>query len=243
MKSMFYGTLATSGFFIILCVLIFTFFPNNQVSKATETEATSISTVTTEDLIEPDNYHSALASYSDKKDIGLELYRSLQSRAAVMCFYTSIVGDTDIALAILEYADKNSIPLSLAFSLAYAESRYCITAVNQNKNDSIDRGLFQLNNRSFPQLQEQEFFNPYISAKYGMSHLRFCIDTAGNEIAGLAMYNAGSNKVKRNGTPQHTLNYVSIIMNYREGLDELFRTQVSEYYKAQPTTYIAKATD
>ena len=159
-----------------------------------------------------------------------------------MCFYTSIVGDTDIALAILEYADKNSIPLSLAFSLAYAESRYCITAVNQNKNDSIDRGLFQLNNKSFPQLQEQEFFNPYISAKYGMSHLRFCIDTAGNEIAGLAMYNAGTTKVRSNKTPQVTLNYVSNIIGYREGLDALFNTQVAIFYNQDSSKFLASLT-
>ena len=73
-----------------------------------------------------------------------------------------------------------------------------------------------------------------------MSHLRFCIDTAGNEIAGLAMYNAGSNKVRRNNTPQHTLNYVSVIMNYREGLEALFRTQVAAIYKPDLGITIAK---
>ncbi|UKI53636.1 MAG: transglycosylase SLT domain-containing protein [Treponema sp.] len=62
-------------------------------------------------------------------------------------------------MAILEEAEKNDIPLSLAFALAYTESHYNVNAVNKNRNSSIDRGLFQLNNRSFPQLKEEDFFN------------------------------------------------------------------------------------
>ena len=99
-------------------------------------------------------------------------------------------------------------------------------AVNTNSNTSIDRGLFQLNSNSFPNLTEADFYNPKTSAKYGLSHLRFCLDTAGNEIAALAMYNAGTKRVRSNGTPQMTLNYVSGIINYRNGLEELFTNQV-----------------
>lgn len=236
MKRMFIGTLILSVFCIIICVLVSVFLPgistSNEEVAAKDTK--SPAQINTESL------HSQLVSHSEKIDSGLELYRSLQSRAGVINFYTNVTGNTDIALAVLEYADKNSIPLSLAFSLAYAESRYQIDAVNTNSNESTDRGLFQLNDKSFPLLTEADFFNPYISAKYGMSHLRFCIDTAGNEIAGLAMYNAGSNKVRRNNTPQHTLNYVSVIMNYREGLEALFRTQVAAIYKPDLGITIAK---
>ena len=240
MKQVFYGMLAVSAFFLVLCVLISVFLPNTITNEASdEHELIAI----TNELIKPEAYHNAVVSFSEKKDNGLELYRSLNSRSAVVCFYSNIVGNTDVVLAILEYADKNSIPLSLAFSLAYAESRYNVNAVNKNTNHSVDRGLFQLNNRSFPALEEEEFFNPYISAKHGMAHLRFCIDMAGNEIAGLAMYNAGATKVRQNGTPQRTLNYVSIIMNYRDGLEELFRTQVCQYYSPNPVTYLAKVQD
>ena len=37
--------------------------------------------------------------------------------------------------------------------------------------------------------------------------------TEGNEIAALAMYNAGANKVRKNSTPQITLDYISKIQN------------------------------
>ncbi len=173
-----------------------------------------------------DSFGSLVADYGKASDAGLELYRSAHTRTTVEWFYTNVTGSRDVALAILQEADKNNIPLSLAFALAYTESRYKVRAVNRNTNSSIDRGIFQLNNKSFPALVETDFFDPYISAKYGMSHLRYCLDTAGNEVSALAMYNAGTNRVRNNGTPQMTLNYISNIQNYRRGLDSLFEDEV-----------------
>lgn len=175
-------------------------------------------------------------------DEGLALYRQPTSRAAVEWFYLHVTGNRDTAMAILEEAEKNEIPLSLAFALAYTESRYNPKAVNKNRNASIDRGLFQLNNRSFPQLKEEDFFNPAVSAKYGMSHLRFCLNVAGNEVAALAMYNAGTNKVRADSTPQTTLNYVGKIMAYQDKLDKLFAEEVLSYYEtARPMSGISVA--
>lgn len=188
------------------------------------------------------SYKISIDNQTPKIDSGLELYRSIHSKAAVEWFYTSITESRDIACAVLEAADKNDIPLSLAFALAYTESRYKVTAVNKNKNSSIDRGLFQLNNKSFPDLEESDFFDPYTSAKYGMSHLRHCLNTAGNEVSALAMYNAGTNRVRNNATPQVTLNYVSNIINYRQGLDELFDSEVVQFYKNGTNLFIAANT-
>ncbi|MBO7164045.1 MAG: transglycosylase SLT domain-containing protein [Spirochaetaceae bacterium] len=183
-----------------------------------------------------------VADYGKQLDAGLELYRSLPTRTAVEWFYTNVTGDMDVALAILREADKNNIPLSLAFSLAYTESRYKPRAINKNTNASIDRGVFQLNNKSFPALVEADFYDPYISAKYGLSHLRFCLDTAGNEVSALAMYNAGTNRVRNNGTPQMTLNYISKIQTYRQGLDNLFESEVVAVYARTGDSAIAMLT-
>ena len=166
-------------------------------------------------------------------DRGLYLYRQQTSKAAVEWFYSHVTGNREVSDSILIEAEKNDIPLSLAFSLAYTESRYRSNAVNSNSNSSIDRGLFQLNSNSFPNLTEEDFFNPAVSAKYGMSHLKFCLDTAGNEISALAMYNAGTGKVRSNRTPQSTLNYVGKIMSYQDTLDRLFEEQVASYYELQ----------
>ena len=163
-------------------------------------------------------------------DDGLTLYRQPLSRAAVEWFYYQITGNKSVTQAILSEADKNNIPLSLAFSLAHTESNYKVTATNKNRNNTIDRGLFQLNSNSFPSLTEEDFFDPFVSSKYGMSHLRFCLNTAGNEVSALAMYNAGTNRVRSNSTPQTTLNYVGNIISYQKTLDQMFADQVTAYF-------------
>ena len=189
-----------------------------------------------------DSFGIEVVDFGKQLDVGLELYRALPTRTAVEWFYTNVTGDMDVALAILREADKNNIPLSLAFSLAYTESRYKPRALNKNTNASIDRGVFQLNNKSFPALVEADFYDPYVSAKYGLSHLRFCLDTAGNEVSALAMYNAGTNRVRNNGTPQTTLNYISKIQTYRQGLDNLFVSEVVAVYTRTGDSAIAMLT-
>lgn len=151
-------------------------------------------------------------------DLSLRLYRSEKTRADVVSFYTDLTGNAEIASVILRYADENNISPSLAFALSWEESRFQPKAVNRNAN-SIDRGLFQLNDKAFPHLTENEMFNPDVNARNGLSHLRFCMDQSGNEIAALAMYNAGTTKVKNGNTPKRTLDYVSRILMFREDAD------------------------
>ncbi len=158
------------------------------------------------------------------EDPGLFLYRNKLFSRVVIDFYTEVTGSKDIALPIIEYSDKYNIPLSLAFALAWVESHYNPRAVNRN-HGSIDRGLFQLNSKTFRFLSRKDFFNPRINAKYGIAHLRFCLNTGKDEIVGLAMYNAGTIGVKK-GTPLSTLRYVSKILRYREHLDKLFSQEV-----------------
>ncbi len=181
-------------------------------------------------IIAPDQFHLQAIKGGRATDPALTLYRSEAARADVLWFYTHITGDSEISRIILDNASKNNIPPALAFALAWEESRYQIRAVNKNAT-SIDRGLFQLNNKAFPKLTEREFFNPETNAHNGLTHLSYCLDLSGNEVAALAMYNAGTTKVRNNNTPKRTLDYVSRIFSYREGLDKLFVQQVAARYK------------
>ncbi len=152
------------------------------------------------------------------EDLGLYLYRNPLTRDHITGYLDELTGSSGITDIILRNADKNDIPVSLAFSLAFNESSFNPQAVNKNSS-SIDRGLFQLNSRSFPALTEEESFNPEINARYGLAYLRKCIDVGENEIAGLAMYNAGMGRVTGNGTPKMTLDYISKIIEYRKDID------------------------
>ena len=181
----------------------------------------------------------SLNRLTDDYDNGLTLYRQPLSRTAVEWFYFQITGNRDVTQAILTEAEKNDIPLSLAFSLAHTESNYNSNATNRNSNSTIDRGLFQLNSSSFPELTEPDFFDPFVSSKYGMAHLKFCLNTAGNDVSALAMYNAGTGRVRSNKTPQSTLNYIGKIMAYQKMLDQLFTEQVASFFETQLTPGIA----
>ena len=173
-------------------------------------------------------------------DAGLVFYRQSQSRSAVEWFYTNVAESRDVALAILDAASEFNISPALAFALAYTESRFKTNAKHTNINGTVDRGLFQLNSASFKSLTEEDFFDPRISAYYGMSHLKYCLETAGNEIAGLAMYNAGRNKVQNNKTPQTTLNYISTIESYKANLQEKFASEVISFYSGNKENYLVR---
>lgn len=223
--------IVTCAFFIVASVVVTIALP----SQDQEVIGPSIKSVSEGEIssnsVENYIYEAGLSSGKlSNEDRSLALYRDPKSRGAVEWFYLNVTGNKEVTMAILKEAEANDIPLSLAFALAHTESRYRVDAVNKNTNASIDRGLFQLNNRSFPGLTEEEFFNPEISAKYGMSHLKHCLKVGGNEVTGVAMYNAGTNKVKSGRTPQSTLNYVGKIVAYQEKLERLFTEEVCPYF-------------
>ena len=165
------------------------------------------------------------------KDLILDVFRDSETSDMVVEFFSDITGSQEIAYTILINAEIHNVPAALAFSLCYEESRYNPRAINgNNRNRTVDRGLFQLNSASFPDLTEDEFFNSAINSWYGLSYLRWCLDTAGTEVAGLAMYNAGVNRVRESGTPKVTLDYVSRIMNRQRTYDERFLTEYTKPY-------------
>ena len=160
----------------------------------------------------------------EKKDLILTLFNMPEARERVIGFFAEISNSLEIAEIILTNAAAFEIPPALAFALGWEESRLNPRAVNnKNRDQSIDRGLFQLNSRSFPRLDLQSFFNPHVNSWHGMSHLRFCLDTGGSEIVALAMYNAGSGRVQNTGTPLSTLDYIGRIFKKRQSIEDQFR--------------------
>ena len=189
-RTSFYLSLTFGLIITAVGLLVYVLLPTDNSSSVFETN-TNVSVIqeTEEEISASFKEYFAEASLdilNEDLDKSLNLYRNTLSRSAVEWFYFQITGDKNVTQAILAEADNNDIPLSLAFALAYAESGYNVKAVNKNSNTTTDRGLFQLNSNTFPNLTEADFFDPYVSAKYGMSHLRFCINTAGNEVSALA---------------------------------------------------------
>ena len=162
------------------------------------------------ELVQRDTYESLLQEI---------VYRNpSQDGSDQLEYYSLVTGDRKLAELIISESEKNGVSPALAFALAFTESRFDPYAVNKNSR-SVDRGVFQLNSRSFPDLSEEEFFNPAVNVPLGIAYLRYCLDTGVNEVTALAMYNAGPYRVKSSRTPMMTLKYVDKVLTYRDGLD------------------------
>jgi hypothetical protein len=174
----------------------------------------------------PVEYRDIFHSPGIKTDRLMEWYRDEASKGLVIAFFSELTGSSEIAQAVLAQADAFNISPALAFSLAWQESKYnALAESRKNGNESVDRGLFQLNSYSFPELGETEFFDPVINAYYGMSHLRWCLDTGGSEVSALAMYNAGLRRVSTGGTPKRTLDYISRVLQLKSDIEILFENE------------------
>ncbi|MFQ3619521.1 MAG: transglycosylase SLT domain-containing protein [Spirochaetales bacterium] len=173
-------------------------------------------------------------------DPSLSLYRNEGTRAVVEKFFIRVAGSERIAKVILRYSDELDLSLFLTFSVAFVESGYNPRAVNRNSG-SIDRGLFQLNSRSFPHLRESDFFNIELNTQYGLKYLRQCIEIGGNDIIALAMYNAGNNQVVSRGAPVSTLEHISKYVEYRKRLEREFRQYLRSVYSENKVAVVSRA--
>jgi len=155
----------------------------------------------------------------------LEYFRNPEYSEWVVDFFSNICINREVVIAILESSEKFNVPPSLAFSVSWEESRLNPNAINRyNRDGSIDRGLFQLNSRSFPNLETANFFDIKTNTHYGLGHLRYCLDTGGSEISALAMYNAGTGRVRSSGAPEVTLNYINRILSNKSKIESKFHS-------------------
>jgi len=168
-----------------------------------------------------------LSAFEKKIDPVLTYLRDPEYREWVTDFFAALCSNREIAQAILDNTDEFDVPPALAFALSWEESRFNPRAISRpNRDGSIDRGLFQLNSRSFPDLELAAFFDISSNARYGVSHLRHCINLSDSEISALAMYNAGTGRVRSTGAPEVTLNYISRILENRRIIESRFHARL-----------------
>ena len=115
-------------------------------------------------------------------------------------YYTNLVGGNNrIVDAVYTYA--GNLNLDLVFAQMLKESRGDPRAERDNVDRktgavlSTDRGLFQLNSKSYPDLSEAQFFNIETNTLYGTAHLRGELEYwGGNTRKALQSYNGGRGK-------------------------------------------------
>lgn len=152
------------------------------------------------------------------KDALLALYRDEHLRPLVVEYYAKLTEDRAVALAILETCDELEIDPSLGFALAWNESRFNPRAVNHNST-TIDRGLFQLNSRTFARIDRKTVYDPKSNAVLGLTYFKRAYDKLGSEEKALGYYNAGIGMLTDRTLPKRTQAYIKRILEDRNRID------------------------
>ncbi len=156
-------------------------------------------------------------------------------------FYTNLVrGNERVVEAVYTYAtDLNK---DLVFALLLGESDGKPDAFNKNIDPetglvvSIDRGLFQLNSLSYPNLTAEEAYQIETNAKYGIAHIRDALHhRKGNVRKALWDYNAGENRCSSNAAPAKTLRYANEVIANTKAIKQ----EREAYIKDSLTKYLA----
>lgn len=183
------------------------------------------SRVNTDGLVPESGTYPNVANVLNEEQPMLRLYREDVTHQAVVDFFRELTGSEEIALPILYHADRNDLPVSLVFALSWVESRFSPYAINANSH-SIDRGLFQLNSKSFVQLSTDDFFHPEVNARHGTDYLKFSLNYGGDHRTAVAIYNAGLTRVRQDRIPQSTQNHVERVMAYKSSLERQFERYI-----------------
>jgi soluble lytic murein transglycosylase-like protein len=97
---------------------------------------------------------------------------------------------------IREKASARGLPENIAIALAVSESDGCPEAVNHNKDGSIDRGLFGLNDRGFGAgFSEQELLDPEKNADIALDSLAALLAKYNDVETALVAYKIGWGRV------------------------------------------------
>jgi hypothetical protein len=159
-----------------------------------------------------------LGTSKPSEDALLTLYRDDHLRPLVVDYYANLTGDRAVTAAILETCDELDIDPSLGFAMAWNESKFNPRAVSYNST-TMDRGLFQLNTRSFPRLDRRTVFDPKSNARQGLTFYKWAYDKLGSEEKALGYYNSGIGIITDRALPKSTQAYVKKILADRERMD------------------------
>jgi soluble lytic murein transglycosylase-like protein len=184
------------SFILISFLILLNFFDNKSIKSAYAATATCID-----------------AGFSDIKE--------WQDYRIKLKFITEYTKDPELSKLIIKYSRTYKIEETLLLSLIKTESSLDPMAENYNLNGTIDRGLCQLNSRTFSNLDKDVFFNPETNIKYGAELLSWCLKRADNNIVkALAFYNAGIGNVANKNVGEFTLDYINNIIKKKSELDK-----------------------
>lgn len=114
-----------------------------------------------------------------------------------------------IMLAIEIAAGVHRVPVWILDGVAWMESRYHAGAVNVNTDGSIDRGIFQLNDRSHPGVDP---WPVEAAAMYAAHYLHYLYRRCGSWRGALEAYNCGIGRWLRGDVPARSRAYARAVL-------------------------------
>lgn len=148
----------------------------------------------------------------------------------VIIFYSKFTENHSISEAIITYSIRENVPINVVFALAWAESRFNPFAINtSNRNGTSDWGLFQLNDR-YHRFTRAQYFDVHVNSERGITHFKDMMGLTNNDvIMSLYAYNAGYSRVVNNTVPDSTMQYVHLILEYEDMLNQEFNKWFSTH--------------
>lgn len=169
-------------------------------------------------LVACSDHVSVPESGPPSSDAVLNLYRNEHFRPLVLEYYNHLTENSAVAQAVLEACDDLAIAPSLAFALAWNESQFNPRAQHQNVG-SVDRGLFQLNSRTFEGVSSKDVFDPSKNAHLGLAYFKKILDRLKTTEKALGYYNAGIGMLTDRPLPRSTVLYVARVLKGQKSMD------------------------
>ena len=142
--------------------------------------------------------------------------------SSVIPFFNQYTKNSYISAAIVQKAIEMEVPVNIAFSLVWRESKFNIKNMSpKNKNGSRDWGLFQLND-SYYKWDREQFFDVEKNVQAGVAHLEYCLEEMNDVQLALAAYNAGVYGIRNYGIPPTTERHITIILEYEDQINQDF---------------------
>ena len=199
---------------VVLCIIgiFFLAFNTNNTIKSINSEKEIIRT------IKEISYCNPITDFAVNDFIS----HSKENRLLALTFYQKEAGSYIVAEAIIDNAIKHEVPVNLAFALAFTESSYNPNSINGNTDRTQDKGLFQLNTRTFSSLTNEQFFDPNFNADKGLEYLRNRFNTVEYWEEAVSRYNA------HNSPNNNTVRYIGRINYHIDRINkEFYNFQIS----------------
>lgn len=142
--------------------------------------------------------------------IRVSQYADTEVYTSIMDALLTEIGSTEVRDSIIKYSLEYNVPVLLAVSLAWQESKYNAEAINYNRS-SVDYGLFQLNSETFNEYTPEEIYSLDVNVKEAMTFLNYLILRFESWDLALVAYNAGPSAVVNQRVPWTTFKHVTTI--------------------------------